>query len=44
MTYSESLKVIHRQLVAAEMEDSILEHATMTVAVGLLVNAVLQTP
>jgi hypothetical protein len=36
-TYSERLDIIHRDLVTAEMEKSILEHASMAVAEQVLV-------
>jgi hypothetical protein len=35
-TYSESLNVVHAQLVAEQVEESILEHATVAVAVNRL--------
>jgi hypothetical protein len=35
MTYSEGLEVVHGQVVAEEVKESILEHAAVTVTVGL---------
>lgn len=37
-TYSEGLQVIHGDLVAEEVKESILEHAAVAVAVKELVN------
>lgn len=40
-TYSEGLQVIHGDLVAEEVKESILEHAAVAVAVKELVNRLL---